>query len=188
MIRRLPLVTLALLARTATAWAATDPHADHHGIPWSTLFFSAVNFSLFLFLLYRTALPAVRNWAIARRDRIVDELEQAARARAEAEALKAEWERRMERMEHELAGIRDQALADAQRERERILQAAQATAAAIAADAERAAAQELRKAIADLRAQVAREAVATAGEVLRDRLTEADQNRFVEDFLREVRI
>jgi F-type H+-transporting ATPase subunit b len=94
----------------------------------------------------------------------------------------------MERMEHELAGIRDQALADAQRERERILQAAQATAAAIAADAERAAAQELRKAIADLRAQVAREAVATAGEVLRDRLTEADQNRFVEDFLREVRI
>lgn len=184
------LALVLLLAETAGALAAEDAHGGHgedHGIPWPTLFFSAINFSLFLLLLARTVLPALRTWAITRRDRIVDELQAASRARAEAEALKAEWEQRMARLDRDLAEIRDQALADAQRERERILAAAQQTAEAIATDAEKAAAQELRKAKADLRQQVATLAVDMARDVIRQRLTDSDQKRFLDDFLREVR-
>lgn len=187
MIRRAAVLLAAILVPAATALAAGGGHHDDHEIPWATLFFSAINFSLFLLLLYRAVLPALKNWAIDRRDRIAAELQEAARARADAEALKAEWERRMERMEHELAEIRDQALADAQRERERILEAAQTTAAAIAADAEKAAAAEMRKAVAELRAAVAREAAGIAHDALRAKLTDADQKRFVDDFLAEVR-
>lgn len=132
-------------------------------------------------------MPALRTWAITRHDRIVDELEKAKAARTAAEELKEEWEQRMARLDKELAGIRDQALADAQRERERILQTAQQAATAIAADAEKAAIQEVRRAAAELREHVAREAVAIARELIRKSLTDADQARFVDEFLREVR-
>lgn len=179
-----------LLAQALPAMASEDSHGGHgdaHGIPWGTLFFSAVNFGLFLLLLWRAVLPALRTWAITRRDRIVDELEEAARARAEAEQLKAEWEARMARLDQELDQIRQQALADAQRERERILAAAQSTAAAIAADAQKAAAQEIRRARAELRDEVARQALRIARGQVESQLTADDQNRFVDEFLREVR-
>lgn len=191
---RIIALLLALLP-TAAALAEEEQHggghggghAEHHGIPWFTLFFTAVNFALFFLLLYRAALPALRTWAITRRDRIVDELQKAAAARSEAEKLKAEWEERMARLDQELTEIRNQALADAQRERERILQAAQETAASIAADAEKAAAQEVRRAATELREHVANEAVTVARDIIRRGLTDADQTRFVDEFLREVR-
>jgi len=178
-----------LLGQAASAFAEEGhgAHAEHHGIPWGTLFFTAVNFVLFITLMSRFVLPALRTWAITRRDRIVDELRKAAAARADAEALKTEWEHRIARLDKELADIRSHALADAQRERERILKAAQETAAAIAADAEKAAAQEVRKARAELREQVAREAAALARGLISKGLTEDDQKRFVDEFMREVR-
>ena len=176
---------------SAVAFASEEAHGgahgEHHGIPWSTLFFTCVNFGLFFLLLSRAVLPALRTWAITRRDRIVDELQKAAAARSEAEKLKAEWEERMSRLDQELADIRNQALADAQRERERILQSAQETAAAITADAEKAAAQELRRAEIELREHVANIAVGIARDAIRKGLTDADQTRFVDEFLREVR-
>jgi F-type H+-transporting ATPase subunit b len=182
--------TVLAMLEALPARAGEEAHGGHgepHAIPWGTLFFTAVNFSLFLLLLGRAVLPAVRTWAISRRDRIVDELQKAAHARAEAERLKAEWEERLGRLEEELAAIRDEALADAQRERERILEAAQAMAAAIAADAERAAAQEARRATAELREEVARHAAELAREAIRKHLTEADQKRLLDDFVRGVR-
>lgn len=187
------LLTISLLLLEALpALASEEAHggghgAEHHGIPWATLFFTAVNFGLFALLLTRLVLPALRTWAITRRDRIVEELEKAASARAQAQALQAEWEQRMARLEKELTEIRNQALADAQRERERILAAAQETAAAIAADAEKAATQEVRRARIELREEVSRQAVAAAQEMIRRGLNESDQKRFVDEFLGEVR-
>ena len=184
------LAAAVLLLEAGSAVASEEAHGGHaeaHGIPWLILFFTAVNFSLFLLLFYRAVLPALRTWVITRHDRIIDELEKAKAARTAAENLKAEWEQRMARLDKELAEIRNQALADAQRERERILQAAQEAASAIAADAEKAAIQEVRRAEAELRQHVAGEAVAIARELIRKGLTDADQARFVDEFLREVR-
>ena len=76
--------------------------------------------------------------------------------------------------------------ADAQRERERILAAAQKTAEAIRNDARRTAAQEVRRSEAELRDAVARAAVIAATQLVRDRLSPADHERFVSEFLREV--
>jgi len=183
------LLTVAILLSGAVhAIAAEEAQKGHaeHGIPWGILFFTAVNFSLFVLLIVRMALPALRTWAIDRRDRIVDQLQKASAAREEAERLKSEWEERLKGLESELEEIRAQALADAHRERERILKAAQQTADAIAADAERAAAQEVRRAQEDLREEVARQALALAADRIRRELTPADQKRFVEEFLRQV--
>ena len=174
----------------ALLWASEEAHGAHaeaRGIPWLTLLFSAINFTLFVLLLRRVALPAIRRWAHERRDRVVKELEEAARARAEAEKLKAEWEARTKNLDAEITALRQQAVADAERERERILATARATAAAIEADAKRAVDQEVRRAREILRDEAVREAVAIAERIVRERATTDDQRRFVDEFLRQVR-
>ena len=96
------LLTVAILLSGAVhAIAAEEAQKGHaeHGIPWGILFFTAVNFSLFVLLIVRMALPALRTWAIDRRDRIVDQLQKASAAREEAERLKSEWEERLKGLE-----------------------------------------------------------------------------------------
>ncbi|HUI26636.1 MAG TPA: ATP synthase F0 subunit B [Candidatus Kryptonia bacterium] len=181
------LIALAWLLPIA-AWASEHEEAhEHGGIPWGTLLFNLVNFSIFCWIIARFALPVVRDWVRARHDRIVDELGAAAKARAEAEQLKAQWDARLKALDQEIARIRADAAADAGRERDRILDAARKTAEAIRNDARRAADQEIRRAQAELRDSVAREAVTLATQLVRDRLTPADQDRFVSEFLGQVK-
>jgi len=178
-----------LIALPALAAAAEEGgHESGHGIPWMTLGFACINFGLFIYVIFvRGILPSLRSYALARRDRVVREIEEASKARAEAEQLRQEWEQRVENLEREIAEIRDRALADAQHDREKILADARAAAVAIEADARRAAAQEIHRAEAQLRDDVGREAVAIAERLLRERITKDDQHRFVDDFLRQVR-
>jgi F-type H+-transporting ATPase subunit b len=182
-----PLVTLAWLSPVA-AWAGEHAEAhEHGGIPWGTLLFNLVNFSIFCWIIAHYALPVARDWVRARHDRIVEELRAAAKARSDAEQLKAQWDARLQALEQEIAQIRAAAAADGARERERILAAARKTAESIRADARRAADQEVRRAQADLRDAGAREAVALATQLMRERLTPADQDRFVSEFLTQVK-
>jgi F-type H+-transporting ATPase subunit b len=163
-----------------------EEHAAHAGPPLSLLFYT-VNFAIFAyFIVGRGILPSVRRWAFARRDRVITEIAAAQQARDEAERLRAEWAQRVASLEQEIAEIRRLAAADAERERERIIRAAQETAAAIAADARRATAQEVARAQSELRSELARQAVAVAERLIRERTTADDQRRFVHEFLREV--
>ena len=162
-------------------------HGEAHGIPWNTLLFSTINFAIFSWIIYKFVYPVIRDHAQDRQARIVAELRAAATARAEAEALKAQWEQRLAALQTELKEIRASAEADLAREREQILAAARKTAEAIGNDARRVADQEIRRAEADLRETVVREAIAAATALAQQRLSPADQDRFIGDFLTEVR-
>lgn len=187
MFRRTFLTTTVLLP--AIVSASENAHHEHgHGdIPWATLLFSTINAGLFVFLLARFAWPPIRSWIAARRTTIVQTLEQAERAKREAEQLQQEWERRLAGLQAEIDAMRQQARADIAREREQMLAAAQRTAESIRRDAERAAEQEQRAAQAQLREEIARRALALATERARRQLTPADHDRFISDFLRQVR-
>src|SRR5207249_11322923 len=53
--RRLPasLLPLVALAWTPTlVWASEDAPHEPHGIPWATLLFSAVNFTIFAYIVF----------------------------------------------------------------------------------------------------------------------------------------
>lgn len=186
---------LAILPAVALASEATHHDVEHHGIPWATLAFSFINTIIFLFVFFRYLWPFVCNlmgWAWTaelaeeRRTRIVTTLEQAAKAKEEAERLKADWERRLAGLKAEIETMRAQAKDEIAREREQILAAARKTADNIRRDAQRAADQEVRNAQAQLREEVAQRALAIARKLATERLTDADKNRFVDDFLRQV--
>jgi F-type H+-transporting ATPase subunit b len=180
------LVGSALSLTAQLALASEEPHAHGGGIPFSSLAFSAVNLFIFIWILGRYVLPPVRTWVADRRRRVVSDLEAAAAAKAEAARLRAEWEDRLARLDQTITELRTQAQRDAERERERILAAAQRTAEAIRRDAERAAAYELRRVQVQLRADLVREAVRLAEESARAQWSGADQQRFVADFLKQV--
>jgi F-type H+-transporting ATPase subunit b len=162
-------------------------HAGQHAVPWAKLVFSSINFAIFLYLMSKLIGSLNLGGKLAdRRAQIVEALAQAERAKQEAEALRLEWQRRMENLAAELEAMLQQARADIATERDQILAAAHRTAEAIRRDAERTAENEIRGAQEALRAEVAKQALAIAERLAPQRLSAADQQRFVREFVAEV--
>jgi len=180
------LVTCVTAVLAAPALAASGGHGEAHGIPWATLLFSTINICIFLVLMSRTLVPALRRAAQERHDRIVADLGEAAAVRAEAQALKEEWERRLAALDGTLEQMRADAAVDAKRERERILHNAELSAARILRDAQQTADAELRQLRAQLRAELTAQAIRLAEETVRREWNAADQERFVGEFLQQV--
>lgn len=177
-------VLLDVLGPSAALAQEIEEHG--HGVPWGKLVFSTINFAIFVYILRRAAWPVLRNWVAERRTKIAEALAQADRARREAEALRAEWQRRLDHLGSELESMLAQARQDIAVERDQILAAARRTAETIRRDAERTAASELRGAREQLRAEVAAQALAIAERLAPQRLTAADQQRFVAEFVEQV--
>lgn len=182
-----------LLPTVALASAAAEHH-EAHGIPWGTLFFSTVNLVIFLLLLPRLlplflktmGLPASRDDLQLRRTEIQNALQQAAKAKQDSERLKEEWEQRLANLGAEIDALRQQARRDIAAEREQILAAAKELADSIRKDAQKAAEQEVRNAETRLREEVAAQALSIARRLAPQRLTPADQERFVGNFIQQV--
>ena len=184
---RSALFALTVMLSAAALAAEIEEGHGHTGVPWAKLAFSTVNFLIFLFVVVRLAQRAnLTQWFAERRHRVGTALAAAEQARREAEALRAEWQRRLERLAGELEAILTQARADIAAEREEILAAARHTAETIQRDARRTAESELRRAQDALRAEVATQALAIAERLAPQRLTPADQQRFVTEFVQEI--
>jgi F-type H+-transporting ATPase subunit b len=168
--------------------AAEEAHhnggAHHPGI--GDLLFPTINFALFVWLIWWFAVPAIRGWVRQRHDRVVRALAEAAAAKAEAERLRAEWEERIAHLDQTTEEMRTQARLDAERERERILAAAHRTAEHIHREAERAAANELRRVQQQLRAELVRQALVQAEDGARRQWSAQDQQRALDEFMQQV--
>ncbi len=153
------------------------------GISGFALLAQIVNFVLILFLLNRLAIGPITRILAERRQRIEQGMRDAeeakvARERAEEERVAALQEARREaneilaRAQRVAQETREQDIAATRTELDRLRQ--QATAE-IEAERERA--------LADLRAEVADLALAAAGKVVGETMTDARQRRLVEEFL-----
>jgi F-type H+-transporting ATPase subunit b len=167
------------------AAAAAAPEAPGLSINFFWVIVAALNFIVFLALMWRFAFDPIANILAERKARIEQGLADAEQARRDRDAGMAE---------------RDRLIAEARREASAFIAAAQKSAedlrtADIAATRaeldrlrERAAADiaaEHDRALADLRAQVADLALAAAGKVVGETMTDARQRRLVEDFIAE---
>jgi F-type H+-transporting ATPase subunit b len=146
---------------------------------------ASLNFILFLALLYQFGLGPVSRMLAERRERIETGLKDAEDARksresAEQERVEALTEARREandiinRAQKVAQDTRDADIAATREELERMRQRATSDIEA-----------EKQRAIADLRAEVADLALAAAGKVVGESMTDARQRRLVEEFLQE---
>ena len=110
-------------------------------------------------------------------------LEAGARARAEAEALRAQLARDIADLPALRERLRAGLLATAEQEREDILERARRAAEHIKSDAALVAEQELAAALQAVRTDVIDEAVRQATTLLRHALRPDDQERFVHEFV-----
>jgi F-type H+-transporting ATPase subunit b len=183
------IITQAALATAAVPLALAEEGTHGHEVssPLGPLFFSTVNLLIFLWVLARYVLPPIRAWVRSRRTHIVQALETAAAAKADALRLQSEWEERLAQFNQSLEAMRTQARRDAEHERDQIIAAAHKAAAAIRKDAELAAAYEMRRTQELVRAELVRQALRSAEDAARTQLTADDQQRFVTEFLKQVR-
>ena len=171
------------LAIFAAVAPATTTEAAGLSINFFWVIVAALNFIVFLALMWRFAFDPIANILAERKTRIEQGLADSETARREREAGAAEHA---------------QVIADARREARALVVAAQKSAqdlrdADIAATREelerlrvKAAADiaaERDRALADLRAQVADLALSAAGRVVGETMTDARQRRLVEEFL-----
>ncbi|MFQ5352230.1 MAG: hypothetical protein ACE5D3_04060, partial [Candidatus Binatia bacterium] len=92
-----PAVVAALLLVAGYAEASAGGHGGEHGLSgrdWINLAASVFNFGLFVYLFWRFAGPPLRDFLVNRRTELVEAMSAAARAREEAERLKAEYQRK----------------------------------------------------------------------------------------------
>jgi F-type H+-transporting ATPase subunit b len=122
----------------------------------------------------------------ARRDTISRDIEEAQRMKHEAEERAKSYQAKLEKLEEELAAARESLVRAGEAESERIVREAEAKAERMRKDAEFIVEQEMKKMRGELLRGTVEAAVAAAEELLKKRVTSADQERIAEDYLADL--
>lgn len=145
-----------------------------------------LNFAIYgagLFFILKGALSAMFK---SRKEELETLLAQAERDKAEGEAQMKEMEAKMAGLEGELAGILSKAEADAETEKQRVLEAAKAEASVILAQAQAEIGYQKRQAEQELRALVAELAVEGAAKRLEAQMQGPDAARALDRAIQQI--
>jgi F-type H+-transporting ATPase subunit b len=171
----------------AHASTGADAHAaPHHGPDWFILGMQAANVVLFLAILVWAARRPVMDGLKNRSLSVRNQLEEARRLKAEADARAAEVEARLKALDADIARMKSDAEAESAAEAERIRVRADADAVRIQETAQRTIREEAQRARNELRGEAAQLAVQLARETLRRSVTAEDQERLAREFLAAV--
>lgn len=174
------LVGVMLVGRV---WAA---EGAEHGLNWSDLLLRCVNFAILVAVLYKLLKRPIVNYFSTRRRNIQQLLEEMERRKEEAERKCAEYKAKLALLDQEVEKIVKEYVEQGERERAKIVEAAQRQAEYIKQQAQLAIQQEMKAAKEALRAEVAELTVKAAEDILRDRIEDEDQTRLVEEFMIKV--
>jgi F0F1-type ATP synthase membrane subunit b/b' len=144
------------------------------------------NFAILLFILAKWGGPVARKTAEERHDAIKTALDEAAKLREQAAKKLAEYEARIKNVDDEVKKIVDGIRTDAEADKKRILEAASAQAATMKRDAELRIAAEIELARAQLTKEVTAAAAGATEKLLREKVTNDDQNKLVSTFITNV--
>ncbi|HVV83251.1 MAG TPA: hypothetical protein VHE35_09230 [Kofleriaceae bacterium] len=162
------------------------PHNEPEEPMSAPFAFALINFGILLVLLGKYGGPAARKMAETRSDEIKSALDEAAKLRQAAAAKLDEYSTKLKAAEAEMTSMLTNMRADAEVEKQRILAAAEAQAAAVQRDADLRIAAEIDRARTELAREVAVAAAAAAEKLLRERTTPADQVAMVDTFIKDV--
>jgi F-type H+-transporting ATPase subunit b len=157
--------------------------SNTHQPPYAALL---LNFALLVGLYYKVGKKPVAEGLKKRRESVAKEIEEAQRMKREAEERAKLYQAKLEKLEDELADARAALVAAGQGERDRIVKEAEEKAERMQRDAEFLVQQELKQMRVDLLRETVDIAVREAEELLKRRVTAADQERLAEDFLAEL--
>ena len=153
--------------------------------PWTALFVLLNTLTIF-FVGKKFLFGPVMKMITDRQKEIDDMYANADSAKADAEAMRDEYQRKLSDAQATSDRIVKEAMARGQAREEEILRKANADAAAIMDKASADIAQEKKKAINDAKNEISGLAMAIAGKVVERELNEADQTQLIDRFIEEL--
>ncbi len=192
-LKSIGLITGALVLTAGLAYAsggAEGAHGAAHGgvsseklwdLLWRTL-----NFAALLFILIKFGAKPIASTLRNRRSAITDQFADVEARRAEADRAYREFEKKLSTIDQDINEIIENAKAQGQAEKERIIEEAKQAAADIKRQAEMAVQHELALAKLNLREEVANQAVLMAEELIKKNLHQDDQVKLIENYLEKV--
>jgi F-type H+-transporting ATPase subunit b len=145
-----------------------------------------VNFGILVAGYYLLGRKPIAAGLQSRRDRIAKEIEEAQKMRREAEARAKLYQGKLEKLEDEVRIAREGLVRAGEAERDRIVLDAEAKGERMRKDAQFLVEQELKQIRIDLQRETVETAIAAAEELLKKRVTMADQERLAEDYLSDL--
>jgi len=172
--------------------AAEHGEADAHGGGslrpeklWD-LFFRVLNFAVLIFILVKFGAKPIASGLAGRQKKIKDDIEDLESRRDEAEKTYRAFEAKLAGMEKEIDTIVEKAVAQAEIEKQKILEKAEQSAEDMKRQAEMTINNEIMVARRTLKNDIADQATAMAEELIRKNLTADDQVKIIEDYLDKV--
>ncbi len=186
------LAVVWVMAGPAVAAASPAAHSEHHGItlfnwpsaedPRIGLAYLVINFLVLAFLIHRLILRKLIDDNVVRHDEIKTMVANAANSHAAAEAVLRDYQARIERIDDESRLILDEARKAAEVARKRLLAEAEVEVERFKTAAMAAATREVSQRRAEIESEVVERTLARATELLRERMTDADQQRLVDRY------
>ena len=165
---------------------AADAGAHAKAFSFTEELFKLVNTLIVVGILYKVAFNPIKNFLKDRREGIRKALEEARAAREEAEKQLAEQRSKVADLEAELMRVRDQGKKERAAMQERLEKEQENQAQRLLEQTRTTIELEATKARAELQNQAASLALNLAEEMLKKELGEADQERFVENYLANI--
>jgi F-type H+-transporting ATPase subunit b len=172
-------------AQAAVTLAAEEGGGGGLAINLFWIIVASLNFVIFAVLLYVAFGGSVQKMLADRRARIAQGLADAEAARADREKADQERQAALAEARREANDILARAQKIAQETRDADIAATKAELGRMREQAQEEISAQTQKALADLRAEVADLALAAAGKVVNETMTDARQRRLVEEFLAE---
>jgi F-type H+-transporting ATPase subunit b len=186
-IARLGLAVLAAVQEHGPAAAADAAGAEHAVTPFTInpglIIWTLVIFGILLFILAKTAWPAILKQIEEREARIRADLEAAAKANADAQALLANYQSQLGGAREEAAEIVAQARGEGEKLREEIVAKGRTEQEALLERARREIGLEKDRAVAELRRETVELSLAVASKIMERNLDSDADRKLVQDYL-----
>ncbi len=154
-------------------------------VPW-TFVAQICNLFLQAYLIKRFLFKPVNEMLEKRRQKADAEIRDAEAAKTEANAIREEYEQSMKEARDKASDILSTAQKTAQLQSESILKEANVQAAAIREKAVSDIEQERQKAVNELKSEIGGMAMEIAGKVIEREINEADHEKLIDDFIKNV--
>ncbi len=183
-----PLLMFLLLAVAAVCLASSGGEGgggDESNPVW-TMIWRTFNFLILMALLWKLLGDKIKVFFGDRRVEIASMIEEADKAKADAEKEYAEYKQKLANVDKDIQEIKESIMGELEGEKQRIIDEGKAAAERIVAQAKWSAEQEVLKAKNDLRNQVIDMAGDMAAGLVTNSMTADDQKRLLEEYLDKV--
>ncbi|MEI3520271.1 MAG: F0F1 ATP synthase subunit B [Anaerosacchariphilus sp.] len=154
-------------------------------VPW-TFVAQICNLFIQMYLIKRFLFKPVNDMLEKRRALADAQIREAEQAKADADAIKTEYEQNMKEAKEKANEILTTAQKTAALQSEEMLKEATAQAAALKSKAESDIAQEKRKAVNEIKDEIGGMAVEIAGKVIEREISEEDHTKLIDEFIANV--